>query len=247
GSCYLSNPGRANVYQLAKDGGGYDNVTVTNADFGFPHLKRNYYGLDLYLSHPFDGKWSGKIDYLFSRSYGNTEGQVRSDTNQGSVAATRDWDYATLMTYANGYLANDRKHVLKLYGSYQIAPEWMVSANLVIQSGIPKSCLGRYGADESDPSGYGSYYHFCFGEPSAYGAKGRAPWEELLDVNLEYRPMWADRKLAFNVSVFNLLNQQRPESTNPVSGSTNSVNDSYEQVNSYTPPRYARFGVTYDF
>ncbi|HXO99573.1 MAG TPA: TonB-dependent receptor [Luteibacter sp.] len=247
GSCYLSNPGRANVYQLAKQGGGYDNVTVTNADFGFPHLKRNYYGLDLYLSHPFDGKWSGKIDYLFSRSYGNTEGQVRSDTNQGSVAATRDWDYATLMTYANGYLANDRKHVVKLYGSYQINPEWMVSANLTIQSGLPRSCLGRYGADESDPSGYGSYYHFCFGQPSAYGAKGREPWEELVDLNLEYRPVWADRKLAFNVSVFNLLNQQRSESSNPVSGSTNSINDSYQQVNSYTPPRYARFGVTYDF
>jgi outer membrane receptor for ferrienterochelin and colicin len=247
GSCYLSNPGRANVYELAKDGGGYYDVTVTNADFGFSHLKRNYYGLDLYLSHPFDGKWAAKADYLYSRSYGNTEGQVRSDVNQGSVAATRDWDYATLMDYANGYLANDRKHQLKLYGSYQIDPEWMVSANLTVQSGTPKSCLGRYGADETDPSGYGSYYHFCFGQPSAYGAKGRQPWEELLDLNVEYRPLWADRKLAFNVSVFNVLNQQRPESTNPVSGSSGSVNDGYEQVNSYTPPRYARFGITYDF
>jgi hypothetical protein len=247
GSCYLSNPGRANVYQLANANGGYTNVTVTNADFDFPHLKRNYYGLDFYLSHPFDGKWSGKIDYLFSRSYGNTEGQVRSDTNQGSVAATRDWDYATLMYYANGDQANDRKHQLKLYGSYQIAPEWMVSANVLIQSGTPKSCLGRFGPEEGDPSGYGSYYHFCFGQPSRPGDKGREPWEELVDASIEYRPLWADRKLAFTVSVFNLLNQQRPESSNPVSGSTNSVNDSYEQINSYTPPRFARFGVTYDF
>ncbi|WP_369930219.1 TonB-dependent receptor domain-containing protein [Xanthomonas sp. NCPPB 2632] len=247
GSCYLSNPGRANVYQLAKASGGYTDVTVTNADFGFPHLKRNYYGLDLYLSHPFDGTWSGKVDYLYSRSYGNTEGQVRSDVGQGSVAASRDWDYATLMNYANGYLANDRKHQIKLYGSYQVAPEWMVSANLLIQSGLPKSCLGRYGANESDPSGYGSYYHFCFGEPSAYGAKGREPWEELVDVNVEYRPLWADRKLAFTASVFNALNQQRSQRSNPVSGSKNSVNDGYQQVIGYTQPRYARFGVTYDF
>jgi len=247
GSCYLSNPGRSNSYQLKQADGSYYDVDVTNSDFGFSHLKRNYYGLDLYLSHPFDGKWSGKIDYLFSRSYGNTEGQVRSDIGQGSVAATRDWDYATLMDYANGYLANDRKHQLKLYGAYQVTPEWMVSANLLVQSGTPKSCLGRYGPDESDPSGYNSYYHFCFGEPSAYGAKGRQPWEELLDVNVEYRPLWAERKLAFNVSVFNALNQQRPEQTNPVSGSRNSVNDGYNQVISYTQPRYARFGITYDF
>ncbi|MET0934786.1 MAG: TonB-dependent receptor [Luteibacter sp.] len=247
GSCYLSNPGRANVYQLAQEGGGYYNVKVTNDDFGFTQLKRNYYGLDLYLSHPFDGKWAAKVDYLFSRSYGNTEGQVRSDVGQGSVSASRDWDYATLMDYANGYLPNDRKHQVKLYGSYQIDPEWMVSANLTVQSGTPKSCLGRYGADEGDPSGYGSYYHFCFGEPSRPGDKGRNPWEELVDVNVEYRPVWADRKLAFNVSVFNILNQQRAEQINPVSGSTKSVNDSYNQVISYTQPRYARFGITYDF
>jgi len=47
--------------------------------------------------------------------------------------------------------------------------------------------------------------------------------------------------------VFNILNQQRSQRTNPVSGSTNSVNDGYQQVISYTQPRYARFGVTYDF
>lgn len=247
GSCYLSNPGRANVYQLKNANGGYTNVTVTNDDFGFTQLKRNYYGLDIYLSHPFDGTWSGKVDYLYSRSYGNTEGQVRSDVSQGSVAASRDWDYATLMDYANGYLSNDRKHQIKFYGSYQIAPEWMVSANLTVQSGRPKECLGRYGANEGDPSGYGSYYHFCFGVPSRPGDAGRQPWQELLDVSLEYRPLWADRKLAFSASVFNLLNQQRIDQSEPVSGSKNSINDAYQRVISYTPPRYARFGITYDF
>jgi hypothetical protein len=151
------------------------------------------------------------------------------------------------MEYANGDLANDRKHQFKIYGSYQITPEWMVSANLTVQSGTPKSCLGRYGANESDPSGYGSYYHYCFGVPSRPGDKGRNPWEELVDANIEYRPLWAERKLAFNVSVFNLLNQQRAQALNPVSGSTNSVNDGYNQVISYTQPRYARFGITYDF
>ncbi|MEX1827716.1 TonB-dependent receptor plug domain-containing protein [Luteibacter sp. CQ10] len=247
--CYLSNPGRANVYSLKNANGGYTDVTVTNDDFGFSHLKRNYYGLDIYLSHPFDGKWSGKVDYLYSRSYGNTEGQVRSDTNQGSVAASRDWDYASLMDYANGYQPNDRKHQLKLYGSYQIAPEWMVSGNITVQSGRPKECLGRYISNgmETDPAGYGSYYHFCNNMPSRPGDAGRQPWQELVDVSIEYRPLWAERKLAFSASIFNLLNQQRPDITDPVSGSNNVVADGFERVGAYTTPRYARFGITYDF
>ncbi|WP_066097385.1 TonB-dependent receptor [Xanthomonas massiliensis] len=247
GSCYLANPGRANVYQLATADGGYADVKVTNADYGFSHLKRNYYGIDTYLEHAFDGKWSGRIDYLYSRSYGNSEGQVRSDIGQSSVSASRDWDYATLMEYANGDLPNDRRHQIKLYGSYQLAPEWMLSANVLVQSGTPKSCLGRYGTEQNDPSGYGSYYHYCAGQPSRPGDKGRNPWEELLTVSAEYRPLWAGKRLAFNVMVYNLLNQQRAEQVSSIYGSTDAVSDNYGQVLFYTQPRYVRFGVTYDF
>lgn len=247
GSCYLSNPGRANVYQLATADGGYADVTVSNADFGFTQLKRNYYSLDTYLSHPFDGKWSGRVDYLYSRSYGNTEGQVRSDVGQYSVSASRDWDYATLMEYANGLLPNDRKHQIKAYGSYQIAPEWMVSANILIQSGTPKTCLGRYGADQSDPSGYGSFYHYCDGLPTRPGDKGRNPWEELVSLSAEYRPLWAGKKLGFNVLVYNVFDQQRVEQSSPNYGSTGAVDLGYKRPQFYTSPRYVRFGVTYDF
>jgi outer membrane receptor protein involved in Fe transport len=247
GSCYLSNPGRANVYQLKSADGGYTNVTVTNKDFGFSHLKRNYYGLDTYLSHPFDGTWSGKIDYLYSRSYGNTEGQVRTDVGQGSVSASRDWDYETLMEYANGYLANDRKHVIKFYGSYQVAAEWMLSANVTVASGTPRECLGLYGTGQTDPSGYGSYYHYCDGQPTRPGDKGRNPWQENIDLSAEYRPEWAGKKLAFNATVFNVLNQQRANQIDPVYGTTTTVKDSYQRVISYQTPRYFRFGVTYDF
>ncbi|MGO4611356.1 LytR C-terminal domain-containing protein, partial [Variovorax sp. 2RAF20] len=41
-------------------------------ELGFPDMKRKYYELDLFMEHPFDGKWYGKLDYVFSRSYGNT-------------------------------------------------------------------------------------------------------------------------------------------------------------------------------
>jgi outer membrane receptor for ferrienterochelin and colicin len=247
GSCYLSNPGRANTYDLVNATGGYTKVTVTNGDFNFPPLKRNYDGLEAYLEHPFDGKWSGKIDYVWSHSYGNTEGQVTSFTGQQNVSATRDWDYYQLMLYANGDQGNDRRHALKIYGSYQIAPEWMVSANISILSGLPKECLGFFGVDQTDPVGYGSYYHYCAGKPSRPGDAGRNPWQEIVSGSIEYRPDWASHKLAFNVMVYNLLNQQRPLQISPGYGSSNAVNDSYERVIDYTMPRYVRFGISYDF
>src|SRR5699024_7428459 len=140
---YLINPGQTNVLMIPHaDGSGYYEVPMTSADFGFPDMKRNYYSLELYLQHPFDGTWFGKIDYTFARSYGNSEGQLRSDIGQTDVSATEDWDYGSLMQYANGELANSRRHQLKAYGAWQMTPEWMLSGNVLIQSGTPRSCLG---------------------------------------------------------------------------------------------------------
>jgi hypothetical protein len=245
--CYLSNPGRSNTYLLPDTSGGYDAVTVTAKDFGMPQAKRNYYGLETFLEHPFDGKWYGKVDYLYSRSYGNSEGQVRSDIGQTDVSATVDWDFGKVMEYSNGYLANDHKHQFKAYGSYQIAPEWMVSANLALISGAPKTCLGAYGADQTNPIGYTSYYHYCGGEPSRPGDAGRLPWQHVLSLSAEYRPEWADKKLGFNVMVYNVFNESVATSTYARYGTTTAPNVNYERIQFWSTPRYVRFGINYDF
>jgi hypothetical protein len=212
-----------------------------------PKAKRNYYSLETYLEHPFDGTWTGKIDYLYSKSYGNTEGQVRSDIGQTDVSATVDWDYGKLMEYSNGLLSNDRKHQLKAYGSWQVAKEWMLSGNILIMSGTPKTCLGYYGADETNPVGYGSYYHYCGGEPSPPGAAGRQPWQHIISMSAEYRPVWADQKLAFNVMVYNVLNESKATASYALYGTSASPNTNYGRVTYYSTPRYVRFGITYDF
>jgi outer membrane receptor for ferrienterochelin and colicin len=245
---YLFNPGRSNTFLVPKYEGGYYTVKMSNADFGFPKLKRHYYALEMYLEHPFDGKWFGKVDYVWSRSYGNSEGQVRSDIGQTDVSATVDWDYAQVMSYSNGALANDRRHVLKAYGSYQLTPEWLLSANLMVSSGAPKSCLGYYGPDQTNPGlGYGAYYKWCGGQPSPPGDAGRTPWQEILSLSAEYRPEWAGKKLAFNVYVYNVLDQQRDLQTDPQMGDSSAVYSTYNQTLFSTTPRYVRFGVTYDF
>jgi hypothetical protein len=240
----LINPGKSQTFEVPKLGGGYYEVPMDwHKDFGFnTGLKRKYYGLNMYLEHPFDGKWYGKVDYLFSRSYGNTEGQVRSDIGQTDVSATVDWDYAQVMDFANGYQSNDRRHQIKAYGSYQIAPEWMVSGNVAILSGTPRTCLGLYGASQTNPGlGYGSAYHFCHGQPFRPGDQ-REPWTYLLSLSAEYRPEWADKKLGLNVMVYNVLDKQRTTQTYATSTNSRYLVPLYSQT-----PRYVRFGVTYDF
>ena len=239
--CYFFNPGRGATFQLPDGNGGYGQIHISSKELGFPHAKRNYYAASLYLEHPFDGTWYGKVNYTYSKSYGNTEGQVRSDIGQSDIAATVDWDYPTLMEYAGGRLANDRKHQLKIYGSYRFLPEWTVSGNIAVLSGTPDSCLGAYGPDGTYPAYTGPYYHWCSGVPSPKGTNGDTPWTETVSASLEYRPNFAEKKLAFNVDVLNLLDQQRTTQyyDYQLSG--------FGRARYTQTPRTVRFGVSYDF
>ncbi|HEY4293192.1 TonB-dependent receptor [Luteibacter sp.] len=247
--CVIFNPGRSNDFSLANvDGSGRTQFTMTKADWGFATgAKRKYYGLDLYLMHPFDGKWFGRIDYTFSKSYGNTEGQVKSDIGQMDISKTQDWDAAAIMVNSNGLLANDRTHQFKAYGSYQLTPEWMVSGSMRLTSGAPKSCLGYFGPNDDDPISYGSSYHSCAGKLYAPGEK-RMPWFKQLDVAVEYRPAFADHKLALGIQVFNITNERKPLLEDyTYEDDRFTVSNTYGAGLYYQTPRYARLTATYDF
>lgn len=255
--CVMFNPGYSNDFSLANVDGGRTALTMSKEDWGFnKKAKRNYFAVNMYLEHPFDGKWQGRVDYTWSRNFGNTEGQLKSDIGQTDVSKTQDWDAAAIMAYSGGYLANDRRHQLKAFGAYQIAPEWMASATLRVSSGTPKSCLGLFsangvveGTDASDPIGYGASYHTCAGEPSPPGKAGRTPWSEILDLGLQYRPGFSDGKLAFAVQVFNVLNQQRAIQTDATFGtdSAYTVSNTWDMPLYYQQPRYVQFSASYDF
>jgi outer membrane receptor protein involved in Fe transport len=248
--CVIFNPGDSNTFSFANANGiGRTEISMSSPDWGFTDkAKRRYYALDLYLDHPFDGKWQGRIDYTFSRSYGNTEGQTKSDIGQTDISKTEDWDSAALMSYANGLLSNDRTHQIKAYGAYQLTPEWLVSGNLRLASGAPKSCLGyQDGEEDIDPSGYGSAYHNCNGQPSHPGAK-RNPWYRQVDLAVTYRPALFDSKVAFGLSVFNVTNERKPlNSFSTYEASPQTVLNNYDLGQYYQTPRYARLTATYDF
>lgn len=258
-SCYLMNPGRANTYLVPNSSGGYDNVKVSGKQSGLPQLRRNYYAAEFHLRYaPVNGKLMLDASYVYSRSYGNEEGQV--DSNAGtdsSPGQTEAWDYAQVMNYANGLLPNNRSHVFKIFGTYQITPEWMVSANLMMASGMPMTCLGAYGSNQQDPVAYGyEAYHYCGGSPSRPGDAGASSWIHPLGLNVEYRPDFAKHRLAFNIAVFNVFNEQKGQQYYSYLGLYNSVkgqaanalsDPEYGMPISYEQPRYVRFGITYDY
>ncbi|RZZ82811.1 TonB-dependent receptor [Pseudoxanthomonas winnipegensis] len=257
--CVMFNPGKTNSFSLANaNGSGRTEFSMSSQDWGFnKKAKRDYMAVNLFVDHPFDGKWQGRVDYTWSKSQGNTEGQLKSDIGQTDVSKTQDWDAAALMAYAGGYMANDRRHQLKFFGAYQLAEEWTMSATMRIQSGTPKSCLGYFsanGTDEGsvagDPVGYGASYHTCAGEPSAPGKAGRTPWTKTIDLGFTYRPNFAESKLAFSAQIFNILNSQEPLQTYAkfgVNGSPYTVSNTYNMPLFYQNPRYVQFSASYDF
>ena len=79
---------------------------------------------------------------------------MKSDIGQNNTNVTQDFDYMELTADTYGYLPNDRRHSLKLFGNYSITDEWSVGTNLLVQSGRPMNCLGD-ARPRSDPrSGY---------------------------------------------------------------------------------------------
>lgn len=249
--CYIINPGKTNTFQVnRKDGTGSSMVTMTNADLGFKSgPSRKYTGLDLYVERPFDGKWSLRVDYTWSRLTGNTEGQVKSDTGQGDTSKTSDWDYGQIMDYSAGVLQNDRTHQLKVRGMYQFARDWLVSGTTNFMSGRPKNCLGYYSTNEDDPAGgYGSVYHWCGGSPSTPGAAGRGPWSKVVNLGVQYQPVALHKKLTVGLDVFNVFNDRNVISVDPTfETAPYTISNTYGMGQSFTTPRRVQLSITYDY
>jgi len=264
----LVNPGRTNTVRYLSTDGTYKTYqwnphTATDGTVtGFPAAFRKFYSLEESLEHPWDGKWMAKVDYVFSKSYGTTEGPTDSAVGQISSASgaagghasgsiTEAWDFPVLMQYSNGELPNSHRHTLKAYGTYAITPEWLVSGMVIIQSGAPLSCLGYYGPGETDPIGYAGItsgaYHWCGGHPSRPGDAGNTPWTHQVNLGVTYTPEWAGKHLSMQLQIHNVFNEQKATALTDFYGSTASPYSGYLLPVSIETPRYAAFSVKYDW
>ncbi|MEW9572346.1 TonB-dependent receptor [Rhodanobacter sp. Si-c] len=266
---YLVNPGRSNVMRYQKTDGSYGTFvwnphtaqSAAGAVVGFPAAFRKYYSLEESLERPWDGKWMAKIDYVFSKSYGTTEGPTESSTHQVSSSSgaaggynsgglTEAWDYPELMQYANGELPNSHRHTFKAYGTYAITPEWLVSGTYIIQSGAPITCLGYFGPGQTNPIGYGEAYHWCGGHAAPPGEMGHTPWTHQLNLSVNYVPAWAGKHLTLQLQLHNVFNEQNVTAYSDFYGATNvagGADPTYKEPWGVEDPRYAEFSVKYDW
>ncbi|MFT3763617.1 MAG: TonB-dependent receptor [Pseudoxanthomonas sp.] len=254
--CWLYNPGEDMTLTLDVDGdGSTETITVPGSSLG-PKAKRDYKAVTLSADKETE-KWYISANYTWAKLRGNYEGLVKSTNGQDDTGTTSDFDFPELAYGAYGYLFNDHRHTLKVYGRYKFNDEWAVGAALSVQSGSPISCLGG-GYDTFDTEyGYSGVFHVCnadnpdVDEISPVGSAGRTPWTYVFSPNVEYRPRWL-KGLSAQVSVLNAFNSVEPLQVYETTYSRNSAGTitnyyNYKVAKYYTTPRYVRFQVQYDW
>lgn len=251
--CWIFNPGSDLTLDIDVDGDGKpDAITVPGSELG-PKAKRSYRSLSLSAEKRTE-RWYASVNYTWAKLYGNYEGLVKSTNGQDDTGTTSDFDFKELSYGADGYLFNDRRHSFKLYGSYQLTPQWQLGANLLVQSGTPISCLGGGNGTFDTDFGYRGVFHTCnvgMDDLSKVGSSGRTPWTMSVNPNVVYSPA-ALPGLSVQLSVINLFNSIKPVQVYEARYDVNSagtVTDyfNYGKARYYTTPRYARLQVQYDW
>ncbi len=171
-TCMLVNPGRdINLNIDVANNGVLVPVSIPNSYIRLAKYERTYNDLQFTLDRPFDGKWGLAGSYTFARSRGSSEGYVSSNNDQVDAGVTSEFDFASGTDGIYGPTPNERKHALKIYGSYAFNDAFSIGFNSSLTSGRPKSCLGNvpipgsanavfdyFGADgKTTKGGSGSY------------------------------------------------------------------------------------------
>jgi hypothetical protein len=267
-TCTLLNPGSDSTWQLDND---FDSVTdpdsrrtYTAAEIGLPKAVNEYTALQTQLNYRGDDMRMTFI-YTWSRSVGNFEGAVKSDIGQADAGITQDFDFPALQDGSDGYQANDRRHVFKLFGSYDVTDDLTVGFNSSLSSGRPLSAFGQ-GYPDDDPTIYGSYgdtfYLYtnqcpdtngdgiCQQSEKVYqfqprGNQGRTPWTFNLDLSANYSFTVSDIDMRATLNVYNVLNSQSVVSQNEHYENRRSegvYNQYYGAAYTWQTPRYVEIG-----
>jgi outer membrane receptor for ferrienterochelin and colicin len=251
GHCFLYNPGSDLTANVDFGSGTLKQITIPASALMFPKPVRTLNALEIGFERAWDGKWSLQGNYVLAYNKGNTEGYVKSDIGQDDAGISQDWDYPGLAEGSNGYLPNDRRHTLKMWGSYQITPEFRMGANLVVQSGRPLNCLGYYAGDLDGVSiYYGAASFYCTAiKPGLQprGSYGRTEWTRDLSVQAHYAPSWY-KGLTFAVDVLNIFNERAVKSVQEAGESAlGTISPTYLQPLSIQKARTFRITAQYEF
>ncbi|WP_449447916.1 TonB-dependent receptor [Thermomonas brevis] len=234
---------------------------------GYKKPRRTYKAVEFQLDRAWDDKWSFNASYLWSKSEGNIEGPVNSDTGYADTNLVQYYDHPAV-NERYGVLFNDSRHQIKLRGSYKLNDIWSFGATLSARSGGPITAFGVVwpndnraagGSGEFDGGGSG---WLCEQSPSndcsnwatrkltysERGAFGRMPWVTDLSASVTWTLPVEGVDLKARFSVYNLLNSQTVVNVHSRYESTPGTKMPYfGEGTVWQSPRYMNLVVTYNF
>ncbi|WP_260928626.1 TonB-dependent receptor domain-containing protein [Novosphingobium sp. 9] len=224
-------------------------VTFTAAELGYPKAKRSFDAVTFEFKRPMKDGWTIQGNYMWSKSKGNIEGGVQSDFGQDDTGITQDFDQPGFTEYAYGYLPNDRRHRINIFGAVELSKQFTLGLRAQIQSPRHLSCIGYYPVEDSFENGYGAASHYCGGEPSPRGTAQKSDWTSTFDISARYNvTIPSGQTVTLRADVFNLLNSQAIEKRYEIGEIGYGVADpNYGQATGYQAPRYIRVGADITF
>ncbi len=252
-------------------------VVLPASALGYPQARRTYTAATVTFEREFDGKWSIAANYTWSRLRGNIEGGIRSDNGQTDAGLTTAFDLPALVNGSYGNLPNDRRHNLKIYGSYNFFDWLTLGGNLSVSSPRSFGCLGRAPANaDANLAGrfYGAAAFYCnvnasgnvISNPVGFalvnpvgpgastlqltprGSQFQSDWVANLNVDAAIKVPTSLFQGTVRVSVFNVLN--RSAQTDFVEAGTvtaGTPNATYGLANTYQAPRSVRIQLNVGF
>jgi hypothetical protein len=235
----------------------------SNIVMGYKKPRRTYKAVELQIDRAWDGKWSFNASYLWSKSEGNIEGPVNSDTGYNDTNLVQYYDHPAV-NERYGVLFNDHRHQIKLRGSYKFNEMWSMGATFSAISGGPITAFGvRWPNDDRSAGGPGEFSGggsgwLCKANCSDWqtrqlvytprGAFGRMPWVKDLSANVTWTLPVKDIDLKARFTIYNLLNSQTTVNVHSRYESTPGTEMPYfGQGTVWQSPRYMQLVLTYAF
>lgn len=261
-TCMFFNPGKDLSILLDVDlEGTMKQVTVNAAELGYPEYKRQYHAIEFTAQGSLTSNFNVQGSYVWSHSYGNMEGYVNSSLEQADPGLTQDYDYVPFTYGSYGNLPNDRRHTLKLFGTYE-AENWRLGLNASVQTGRPVNCLGFASTANMDPDLvdiasvplYGASAFTCNLDGSGAKVVGRGsigvtPILYNFDLQFSYTPP-SIPNLTVGVDIFNVFNFRRVvewEEQGDKTQESGEKNPNYLNHVNFQAPTRTRLSMRYDF
>lgn len=241
---------------------GYE-ATGSGLVMGYEKPRRIYRAVEFQLDRAWDDKWAFNASYLWSKSEGNIEGPVNSDTGYNDTNLVQYYDHPAV-NQRFGVTFNDYRHQIKLRGAYKLSDMWSFGATLSTRSGGPVTAFGvrwpndnRSAGGPSEFSGGGSGWLCVSGcddwttREMVYtgrGDFGRMPWVTNLGASVTWTLPSERHDLKARLSVYNLLDSQTEINVHSRYESTPGNQMPYfGEATVWQSPRYMQLVVTYAF